>query len=620
MKALLARSGALWTLIVVLVVAVPLTFSSWFSAGPCGKHAWAQADHMAIALQFAVHPNFFVPHSYNLAPDFMGEEQTDFTTGITRADFPLAHWVSGQILSATSSKSAAPVRWTFYLLSIVGLLLWAQFLLKASRRSWLWLLVIAGLFAGPLWIYFATAMMPSTVALSALLAATVAFERFRLTPTAKWLTITTLLLALAALMRPPFAVFGVGFAVWLLLNGHGRKVQTWLIPGLIFAVCVAYTLHSIGLGEKHGSLFLSNVDWGLTPSEMVSRWWQGCSSHIRLLLLVICPALAGLLLATKKGLFTAKDWMAGGAVLGLSLTYQYLVAPQFVHHDYYLLDTWVPLCLMAVHFSRDVWQGKRLVVLAVATPLLAFVAWNTHGGSYSREVSVQYVLDRGQASFLHSAGLLDELGIPKEAKVLVLDAYSTNLPLIALDRMGFLVDHASESKVQGALHYDWDVIVLPRESLDAPWALASLDPTELHCMGSNGLVSVYRKRESEEGVQNHWEFSGDGFFSFEGSEVKHGPYRGNEEFPMSALLTEKQEGFAMHLHASGSVFQTSERLQCVVKSQFGYQAWDLAQGAGPFDFRSYLPADDGPYEAYIWNPSKGEITLEGLVFQVRISR
>lgn len=617
MKALSIKHGPIWTLTLLLLVIVPVVFQAWFMAPLTGKHAWAQGDHLAIAMKYAEHPNFFVPHSYNLAPDFMGEEQTDFSSGITRADFPLPHWITGMIMAMSGSNSAWIARVVFYLFSIAGLLVWAGFIFRTSSRSWLWFLVIGGFFAGPLWIFFASATLPSCVALSTLMGALVGFERYRQEPTAKRLLLTIALLALAAMMRPPFVAFGVGFAVWILLEGHLKRLRTWWVMGSVFVLALGYALHSISLGSAHGSLFLSNVDWGKTTIELIQLWWLGVSDHLRLILLVLVPALASLVLVIwKKGLKNS-EWIAGIAVLLVSLTYQYLVAPQFIRHDYYLLDTWVPLCLVTLHFARGLWQGRQLQVLAVALPLLAWVAWNTHGERYSRDPSVQYELDRAQTAFLLSNGFMDQLAIPDSAKVLVLEAFSTNLPLVNLERNGFMVARTNEASAEEALKLDWDYVVMPIEALGKSWAkpFSELDQNQPHaCIGWNGLLVAYKRMTAPEDwkqvVEPDFRQTGTSQFVLNSQ-----PYSGSEEFPISVKVDTPLEGFAMHLHAGVRVNDATREAQLVIKSKHGYKSWPLWKG----QMQSVLPlpVDGGPYEAYIWNPSNEALDLGELEFEAR---
>src|SRR5690606_33056976 len=58
---------------------------------------------------------------------------------------------------------------------------------------------------------------------------------------------------------------------------------------------------------------------------------------------------------------------------------------------------------------------------------------------------------------------IDSLGFTSKDKVLVLDAYAPNIPLILMDRKGFVVMNTNKENIDLALNWDFDLIVFQNE-------------------------------------------------------------------------------------------------------------------------------------------------------------
>jgi hypothetical protein len=74
--------------------------------------------------------------------------------------------------------------------------------------------------------------------------------------------------------------------------------------------------------------------------------------------------------------------------------------------------------------------------------------------------------DRGMttlANFTGSAGLLESLKVPRSARVMVLDAYSFNLPLLLMQRRGWTVLTTNEENLQASFEQPADLVVTQNE-------------------------------------------------------------------------------------------------------------------------------------------------------------
>ena len=181
---------------------------------------------------------------------------------------------------------------------------------------------------------------------------------------------------------------------------------------------------------------------------------------------------------------------------------------QYLAHDYYFLDSFfIPIILLSVFLIRNIplhsfKQKTYFISLFIAFTLLAFKtnmsvqASRYETGSWDRvEITHQ--------NFIGTEAYLDSLGISKNAKILVIDAYSTNIPLILMNRKGYTVMLTSKKQIATALFFcKWDYVAIQEtylvsDVLENYPIITSL----LEKIGGTGKVSFYewsktKKRKS----------------------------------------------------------------------------------------------------------------------------
>jgi hypothetical protein len=131
------------------------------------------------------------------------------------------------------------------------------------------------------------------------------------------------------------------------------------------------------------------------------------------------------------------------ALVAGGLAYYGLMGQQFAIHDYYLLDAfYLPLilgfagCVVAWRAPAAAWA--RLAAVGAVLGLSSAAGWQARTEQLRRispPPTDKSVLTRD--NFLSSAHWLDSLSVPRTATVLVLDAYSYNLPLLLAHRQGW---------------------------------------------------------------------------------------------------------------------------------------------------------------------------------------
>lgn len=121
------------------------------------------------------------------------------------------------------------------------------------------------------------------------------------------------------------------------------------------------------------------------------------------------------------------------------LCYFFLMIKQFAYHDYYLLDTFFPLVIFwVIYFSYHTKLykiqslNKKIILFGVVALLL-----NLTTKYFNNYVRQNRVTEITRKNFKNSHQILDSLGISRSAKVIVLNATSSNLSLIGLKRKGY---------------------------------------------------------------------------------------------------------------------------------------------------------------------------------------
>ena len=435
------------------LLALLLALSAWLyrdSIGlyPSFKHAWAQADWLALALQFRARGyDFWHPATFNLLTD----------DGVTAAGFPVPAYLTALLMGLTGSEAPGLMRGLTLALSLGGLLALFGLVRRTSGSAAKGGLVALFAFSSPIYVYNQAGFQPSVPALAAVFAGYYWFGRALEAPLApaaarRRLAAAVAWLALAGAMRTPLALpllCTLGHVV-VLRSRRTAATVGWGAVGAIYGVAlaadIAYNQHLSR--AYHGALFLARplpfVSWAnaVQVTKTVREYWLWCLLSKPQWLLF---ALAGLVLCVRRGgRWLRCEWAGHWLALGAGgVLYYGLMGQQFSINDYYLLDSfYLPLvlgfaaCVVAWPPLRS--GPARRVAAAAAAALSAGGVWSARV-EQQRRVSApptDYTVFT-RDNFRPSARWLDSLGVPRAAKLLVLDAYSCNLPLLLAHRRGW---------------------------------------------------------------------------------------------------------------------------------------------------------------------------------------
>jgi len=509
------KTGLTGLLILLLVTVLVIRFyASTLNEFPSHTHAWSQADRYALAIGFTKNGgNLFLPQTYNLNPQFPAEKEVEDPQGITAVDFPLPDYLVSLFMRITGST--AP--WTFRLLTLLAGLGGLFFLFRltilftGSRKAAVFMVLF--LFLSPVYAYYQYGFIPSVYSLALLLASWFFYFRYLKDDLLKDLIMAVILLTLAALIRTSFAVFLIAIAAQrflALLSGKKKILPEILIFVSCFLVLGTYFLYNQHLREVYGSVFLSkpippsslsnltddvNTAWQSWKLKYFTRW------HYWLMFLLLILALISIVLKKKRikgrnlSILVYTVIAAFGTVL-----YSVLLSRQFRQHDYYFIDTFLPVALLAVLLLvKAVPKGKGLLQLSpwiAAFVLLLLSAYDCDHFLQQRRSTGWW--DRVQLTINNyegSADWLDSMGVARDARILVPGTPSPNIPFILMDRKGYALMTTSETHFLDALaNFGFDYAVGQdyyfQEDVTGPFPAFTGYFTRI---AGNGKVSLYAK-------------------------------------------------------------------------------------------------------------------------------
>lgn len=472
---------------------------SYLNEFPRYIHAWTQSDRYALALGFTENGlDPFHPQTFNLRPDpfFKPVEET----GITPVDPPIPEYLVASVMKLTGSKSPAIFRVYSILVSCLGISFLYLLLKEKNVHLALRTGVLGFVFFSPVFFYYSSGFIPSVTAV----AATFSGIYFFYSDTHRNRTVAIILFLSAAMVRAPFVAP-------LIIAGliHFREERKWKPAIAAFFVLLAVFLWNQHLGDLYGSLFLRKLMHARNLEELteyfnvaVNNWKFTWFTGWHYLFFV--SILLMFLFLRKKDRTNDSLPLFTSAWLFFSAVYYVLMQSQFQAHDYYFLDSFfVPLVLLVVYLTSSINTAKKALQAGIVISVLIFVslaAWSNHNVQQERRTTGSW--DRTDISCQNFSGgesLLDSLKVPKDARILVLDGYTINAPLILLNRKGYSIINTKKDILEDALDWNYDYVVMQDEFIlsDIVKPFPGI-VNRLKKIGGNGKISVFKRSADPE--------------------------------------------------------------------------------------------------------------------------
>lgn len=491
-------------LVIFLVSLSFILYHDTITFFPSFIHAWTQSERYAVSLQFLNNGfDFLHPATFNL--------QT--VNGITRIDLPLDEFIAALLMKLFASTAPVIFRLYTLVLSITGLTflyLTVKKITGSEFKSWIAAVFV---FLSPVYTYYQAGFIPCVPALSFVFIAYYFFFEYKLTLKRINFYLCILFFLLAALIRIPFFIlfFAIVFQQAFNWVRHKKIVVFEAVScAAAFAVFAIYYRYNVHLGTIYGNMFLNTFLPAKNAAEFkeilvkVYHYWMLQYFTIwHYIMMLICSVITLITFFAKKAaVFQAQKTLLFNLIITSAAAglYFLLMSRQYYDHDYYFLDSlFIPVVLLFVltisFVQTDRFFGKIIMGAFVVFAVFMFRdSRKNQCERYTREPWDR--VEISSANFRGSAQFLDSIGIPKSAKMLVIDSYSTNIALYLMDRKGYTVYQTSRDDASFMLFWaKWDYVVIQDLFLFSdvlkyyPIAASVIEP-----LAGNGKITVYKKR------------------------------------------------------------------------------------------------------------------------------
>lgn len=497
----------------VILISVFMAFLNhrlYITDYPSYLHAWSQSDHFGITLGFLNNNfNFFLPETPVLNHQFPDQWLSATTHGITSVDFPIHHYIPALLMKLYGENTPAISRLYTLCYSLFGL--WAiyklTFLLSGNRIKSLFVLIFAA--TSPVFIFYQASFLPTIPSLANSFLGLYFYAKYIKEGKNRLFVYTILFLTLSALSRTTFvipliAVFGNEFLRVLFKE---TKIKNKILPFLL-SVCaiLGYFFYNQYIRETYSSIFIGDIVLDKSVSEFwksittfIQRWFfhYFTGYHYITLILIAIGSIFYKIKNNKNK--TTISWLSIYLCILMVgyLMFQVAMIRAFLEHDYYLLDTWyTPIVFFLILGISVISIPSSKMLLRSLGGIMMVLSILFISRSYSSQKHRHFLPDydmptRSLYNFMGSSEYLDHLNISKTAKILSLDPYAPNLPFVVMERRGYCVIYADKKKIDKALTFDYDFIVIQTRLYESTIHQYYPDLiNRLEIVGSNGRITV----------------------------------------------------------------------------------------------------------------------------------
>jgi len=515
MKKYLNDITAIFT-IVLLGILFQINYVNDF---PSHIHAWSQSDRYALAQGFVNNDlNFFKPETFSLLKNNQNLCDWKYPSeeSITAVDFPIHDFIPAIFMKITGDSSPWFFRLYIILYGFVGLFILYKLSYLWTKSFYRSILIMIFAATSPVFVYYQGGFLPTIPSLSNAIIGMFFYSKFLFTQKHKYFNLSLLFLSVAALSRTPFAIPLIalfGLEIIRILKKDSKLIPK-IIPVLISVLIILfYFFYNSFLKEKYGSIFLNNIlparsfEEAIEIIKLIKKNWSTqyfSSVHYFILVLSFLGSIY-ILISKKQSLQKEKSLFAGLiAIIFIGcIAFAMLMLRQFINHDYYFLDTFFFPTILLLIISLSIFPIKKTILInriSKFTILLICIPFIIYASNSQKERRVTGYWDRTTATidnFKNSEHFLDSIDIPSDSKMLVLDAYATNIPLILMNKKGFPIIKTKRENIIKSLEWDYDYIVLQNEFfLSEIFSVYPEIITKITKIGDNGNISICTHSDS----------------------------------------------------------------------------------------------------------------------------
>jgi len=506
--------------ILIVIIILGLIFQhKYLNEFPSHIHAWAQSDRYALSLGFLENGlDFFKPETFVYNHQFPYKWTVPSETTITAVDFPIHDYIPAVLMKITGTTLPIIFRLYVLLYSFIGLffLFRLSFVLTKDYLKSVFVVLFAA--TSPVFVYYQGGFLPTIPSLSNAIIGVYFYYQFIKRNKNKDFGLSILFLTLAALSRTTFAISIIAVLCvefFRLLRRETKLVSKLLPVGISMLIIFSYLLYNGHLREKYGSIFLNH----LLPANSIEQvkevlkyvyesWFFQYFTKLHYYILIAVFVVSICFFATKKFQIQKNKIYLGilsiAYIIGCSI-FAFLMLRQFPAHDYYFIDTFfLPIILFFIFILSlfPVIEKIKHKIISIATLTVfsvIFIMQTIKSQEKRRETGFWDRTEITINNFSNSSDFLDSINIPKESKILVIDAVAPNIPFILMQRKGYAVMNTYKENIEEALKWDYDFIVvqneyfIPKIYTPYPNILSKLEK-----IADNGKISVCRYSENQQ--------------------------------------------------------------------------------------------------------------------------
>ncbi len=645
-------------IIVLLFVSIKLHHKE-INEFPKHIHAWAQSDYYAISLGFIDNQlDFLHPQNFVQNPQFPDYFKTPKDNGITAADFPIHTYIPAILMKSIGTEEPWVFRSYILFFSIVGL--FALFLLikELEGSDVKAVFGVLLLLLSPVYLYYRAGFLPSIPSLSNVIIAYYFYFRYLKSNRSSYFNWAIFFFTLAALSRTPFAIFLIAsFCQEGLEVIKKRKVSfKILIPYIVsFSFILGYFIYNAYLRQKYGSIFLSKPlypnSWS-EAKELISKSLENWKFHYltkwHYLFIVLAVIVAVIQYIRKKEIAPLQKQLLiqlGIVFIGV-IMYSILMLQQFVAHDYYFIDTFLTPFILFTVFALTFIKFNQvymnvMVFLYLSYSIYGMTLHSLDAQAQRHETGAWDNTLFTIQNYTNGKKLLDELSIPKDAKLLVLDSEAPNIPFILLRRYGYTVHSFTKNEIVNKLSWNYDYIVAQNANIQK--LLYDVYPELnqiIERVGGNSSFSIYRKTKKHQAktIDQLLQLDTKTPFYYNSITIDSNWANENKTIDSSVVILPEQEyGLSLEISNTKELINTATLVKLTInitnKVQFKhtkvvlaisekgktifYQDRVLLSGKHNYIFTTTpLESIKNKISLYIWNPEKETIKVED--FEIKI--
>ena len=448
--------GVYWLLGVLLLLSV-LFYHNTILLPPSYIHSWTQSDRYALNLGFLENGfNFLKPKTFNLAT----------TNGITGVDFPLQEYIVALLMKLFHTTNPLVFRLYNLLIALIGSCYVYKLFKIFTASNFVSIIGSVFVFTLPIVTYYQAGFLPSSTSFYLTLIGYYFYFSYTKNNKIRYFYMALFFITIAALCRTPFVIYLVAVLVQVIYGATKSKkyfIKHFAYLTIAFVIVILWALYKNYLNKMYGSQFLTTLRPADCFTELfhttISVLYRWCFQTFTMFHIIMLALLFYFFKLNKNKIGNLISLQAIITLIGF-IIYYILMAQQFIDHEYYLLDCfYVPIILLLIYWSTYI--PKRPQVKAISILLIAGCVTMSYNVQLTKYAPTNWdKAEIARKNFVDGDITLDKLGVKKEDKILVLDAYSTNAPLIQLKRKGYTLIKAGYKNIAPVFNLPYDYIVI----------------------------------------------------------------------------------------------------------------------------------------------------------------